>query len=40
MNEKLKGGRKQSWPILMFAYTPPGHLHGDIEESYNNVPPG
>ena len=40
INEKLKVERKQSWPILMFAYTSPGHLHGEIEESYNNLSPG
>lgn len=40
INEKLKDERKQSWPILMLAYTLPGHLHGEIEESYNNLSPG
>jgi hypothetical protein len=33
VNEKLKGGRKQSWPILMFAYTPPGNLHGKLRKA-------
>ena len=38
-NEKVKGERKHSWPILMFAYTSPGHLHGETEESYNTLSP-
>jgi hypothetical protein len=38
INEKLKDGEKQSWPILMFAYTSPGNLHGKLRKL--NLPPG
>jgi len=35
MRNYIKYERKQSWPILMFAYTSPGHLHREIEKGYN-----